>query len=339
MVAGARVRAPMMLIHTVAAGGGSILFLRRRPLPRRARLGRRQSGACLLPPRRAPHRHRCQCHGGQAEARVLPEDFRPRPGSAARCGDRAAALRRAVRGDRRWALGRRGRRRLHPHRRREHGERDPDHLGAARLRRRRLCAQYLRRRRRAACLPRRRRARHGARAHPPPLGRALGLRHGPRGVEGDPNAGRARPFSTRTDSPPPKRSRHRWSNRQPRNSKAKALRGIASACRCELHLRYLGTDSSLPVPLGTLADLKESFEAMHRQRFGFTSPGKPIEIEAVEVEALGGGEHPQEPDLPLAGGTRSPKRKAASSAAAPGTKRRCSCGRLSSPASASTGRR
>ena len=65
------------------------------------------------------------------------------------------------------------------------------------------------------------------------------------------------------------------------------------------HLRYLGTDSSLPVPLGTLAELKSAFEAMHRQRFGFISPDKPIEIEAIEVEALGGGDHPHEPDLPL----------------------------------------
>ena len=38
---------------------------------------------------------------------------------------------------------------------------------------------------------------------------------------------------------------------------------------------------------------------MHRQRFGFISPDKPIEIEAIEVEALGGGDHPHEPDLPL----------------------------------------
>ena len=65
------------------------------------------------------------------------------------------------------------------------------------------------------------------------------------------------------------------------------------------HLRYLGTDSALPVPLGTLAELKNVFEAMHRQRFGFTSPDKPIEIEAIEVEALGGGDHPHEPDMPL----------------------------------------
>ena len=65
------------------------------------------------------------------------------------------------------------------------------------------------------------------------------------------------------------------------------------------HLRYLGTDSALPVPLGTLAELKTAFEAMHRQRFGFTSPDKAIEIEAIEVEALGGGDHPHEPDMPL----------------------------------------
>ena len=65
------------------------------------------------------------------------------------------------------------------------------------------------------------------------------------------------------------------------------------------HLRYLGTDSSLTLPFGSRAVLKDRFEAMHRQRFGFISPDKPIEIEAIEVEALGGGDDPHEPDLPL----------------------------------------
>jgi 5-oxoprolinase (ATP-hydrolysing) len=67
----------------------------------------------------------------------------------------------------------------------------------------------------------------------------------------------------------------------------------------QAHLRCLGTDSSLPVPLKTLEDMRAQFEAMHLQRFGFVSPDKPIEIEAIEVEALGGGEHPHEPDLPI----------------------------------------
>jgi 5-oxoprolinase (ATP-hydrolysing) len=72
----------------------------------------------------------------------------------------------------------------------------------------------------------------------------------------------------------------------------------------EAHLRYLGTDSSLPVPIGSLQDMRRGFEELHRQRFGFTSPDKPIEIEAIEVEALGGGGHPTEPDLALAADRR-----------------------------------
>ena len=88
-----------------------------------------------------------------------------------------------------------------------------------------------------------------------------------------------------------------------------AGQGVAPAgirVSVQAHLRYLGTDSALPVPLGTLAELKSAFEAMHRQRFGFVSPDKAIEIEAIEVEALGGGDHPQEPDLPLSPGGSPP---------------------------------
>ena len=77
-VAGVRMRAPMMLIHTVAAGGGSDPAFRRRPLPRRAGFGRRQSGAEVLPPQRAPRRHRRQCDDRQADPRFLPENFRAR---------------------------------------------------------------------------------------------------------------------------------------------------------------------------------------------------------------------------------------------------------------------
>jgi 5-oxoprolinase (ATP-hydrolysing) len=55
VVAGVRMRAPMMHIHTVAAGGGSICSLReRRAVQGRPGLGRRQSGSGLLPARRGP---------------------------------------------------------------------------------------------------------------------------------------------------------------------------------------------------------------------------------------------------------------------------------------------
>ena len=52
-VAGVRMRAPMMAINTVAAGGGSVLQLRWRPVPGGAGQRRRQSRPGLLPPRAA----------------------------------------------------------------------------------------------------------------------------------------------------------------------------------------------------------------------------------------------------------------------------------------------
>ena len=54
------------------------------------------------------------------------------------------------------------------------------------------------------------------------------------------------------------------------------------------HLRYAGTDSSLPIPVGSLRGMRALFELGHQKRFGFISPEKVIEIEAVEVEGVGG---------------------------------------------------
>jgi 5-oxoprolinase (ATP-hydrolysing) len=66
----------------------------------------------------------------------------------------------------------------------------------------------------------------------------------------------------------------------------------------QAHLRYAGTDSSLPIPVASLRGMQALFEIAHQQRFGFVSPEKDIEIEAIEVEASGGGEAPDEPDAP-----------------------------------------
>ena len=78
VVAGVRVRAPMMLIHTVAAGGGSILHYD----GARFRVGPDSAGAdpgpALLSARRAAHRHRRQRDDRQAAARVLSRDLRAR---------------------------------------------------------------------------------------------------------------------------------------------------------------------------------------------------------------------------------------------------------------------
>jgi 5-oxoprolinase (ATP-hydrolysing) len=65
----------------------------------------------------------------------------------------------------------------------------------------------------------------------------------------------------------------------------------------QAHLRYAGTDSSLPIPVASLRGMRALFEIAHLKRFGFICPEKDIEIEAVEVEASGGGEPIEEPEL------------------------------------------
>ncbi|MBX9829472.1 MAG: hydantoinase B/oxoprolinase family protein [Xanthobacteraceae bacterium] len=55
------------------------------------------------------------------------------------------------------------------------------------------------------------------------------------------------------------------------------------------HIRYAGTDTPLIVEAGTLAKMKSAFEKAHKARFGFIDRSKQLVIEAVSVEAVGGG--------------------------------------------------
>jgi len=52
-----------------------------------------------------------------------------------------------------------------------------------------------------------------------------------------------------------------------------------------LHLAYAGTDTTIPVELSEPHLMRADFEALHRRRFGFDEPGKPIRIAQIEVEA------------------------------------------------------
>jgi 5-oxoprolinase (ATP-hydrolysing) len=54
-----------------------------------------------------------------------------------------------------------------------------------------------------------------------------------------------------------------------------------------VHLRYEGTDSPLVVPEGPLAQMTAAFEAAYTRRFSFLMPGKTILAEAVSVEVTG----------------------------------------------------
>ena len=53
------------------------------------------------------------------------------------------------------------------------------------------------------------------------------------------------------------------------------------------HVRYDGTDSAIVVAAGTLDETVAAFEDAHRQRYGFSVPEKPMVVEAVSVEAVG----------------------------------------------------
>jgi 5-oxoprolinase (ATP-hydrolysing) len=65
------------------------------------------------------------------------------------------------------------------------------------------------------------------------------------------------------------------------------------------HIRYAGTDTSLEIDFGDLASMAKNFEAAHRARFGFVDETRRLSIEAVSVEAVGGGEAAEEPDRPV----------------------------------------
>jgi len=55
------------------------------------------------------------------------------------------------------------------------------------------------------------------------------------------------------------------------------------------HIRYAGTDTALVVNAGSLAAMQRAFEKAHKARFGFIDRNKQLVIEAVSVEAVGGG--------------------------------------------------
>ncbi|MDB5869648.1 MAG: hypothetical protein JWP96_1980 [Polaromonas sp.] len=62
-----------------------------------------------------------------------------------------------------------------------------------------------------------------------------------------------------------------------------------------VHVRYEGSDSALVVPFGSLGQIASGFEAAYRQRFAFLMQGRGLVVEAVSVEAVAAGDAPLEP--------------------------------------------
>ena len=67
-----------------------------------------------------------------------------------------------------------------------------------------------------------------------------------------------------------------------------------------VHLRYQGTDTALQVDLSDLDAMRTAFETTHKQRFGFIVEGRQLVAEAVSVEAVGTTEQVDDAELPAA---------------------------------------
>jgi len=71
------------------------------------------------------------------------------------------------------------------------------------------------------------------------------------------------------------------------------------------HLRYDGAHQSLAVPFGPAEDLTAAFDAAHKARYGFSSPERRLVFEMLEVEAIGETDAPEAP-APVIGPTPAP---------------------------------
>ena len=83
---------------------------------------------------------------------------------------------------------------------------------------------------------------------------------------------------------------------------ARDIEALAASCRNEVagqgkfdrvdvvataHLRYQGTDTALAVPFGTSTELEDRFRSAHETRFGFSDRTRALVLESVAVEARG----------------------------------------------------
>ena len=81
-----------------------------------------------------------------------------------------------------------------------------------------------------------------------------------------------------------------------------AGQGVADATvRRVAHIKYAGTDSTIEVPFGDALEMTAAFHALHRRRFGFADEARPVIVETLSAEASGGGSPVESPETGLAG--------------------------------------
>jgi 5-oxoprolinase (ATP-hydrolysing) len=77
--------------------------------------------------------------------------------------------------------------------------------------------------------------------------------------------------------------------------------------RKRLHLRYEGTDTSLEVEFASADDMADQFAELHRQRYGFVMPEKRLIVETAAVEAIGQSDERADGDAVALSGSGAPQ--------------------------------
>ncbi len=75
----------------------------------------------------------------------------------------------------------------------------------------------------------------------------------------------------------------------------------------KLHLRYEGTDTALEVEFADRAAMVSAFEKSHHMQYGFIAPEKRHIVEQVTVEVIGGASEIEEMEHSIADGGKAPK--------------------------------
>ncbi len=78
---------------------------------------------------------------------------------------------------------------------------------------------------------------------------------------------------------------------------------------CRVHLHYAGSDTALSVAYAGIADMLNEFESQHRQAFGFIDQQKAVLVQALEVESVGlSTTPPSKPSRSYRGETKTPEK-------------------------------
>ncbi len=104
----------------------------------------------------------------------------------------------------------------------------------------------------------------------------------------------------------PAAARHAMQALQAEAAADLAAQGIADPrIEARAHLRYEGSHQPLEVPFGPPGVMRQAFEAAHQARFGFASPERAVVYEMLSAEAAGGGAPLSATPLPQGGATPS----------------------------------